>query len=201
MPVIHFKIDYLREGPECPSEVDEVSDGHSLLDKIAEEDYSAVVLDISMPGKSGLDTLKDIKKLKPNLPVLILSIYPENQYAERVLKAGASGYLTKDSAAEDLENAVKKIISGHKYISSSLAEKLAAGISGESDKLPHEILSDREFEVFKMMAQGKTMTDIAEELFLSVKTVSTYRARIYEKTNLKSREEITMYAIKNGLVE
>lgn len=186
---------------EDVTEVDEVSDGNSLLDKIKEHDYAAIVLDISMPGKSGLETLKDIKKIKPDIPVLVLSIYPENQYAERVLKAGASGYLTKDSATEDLEEAVKKILRGRKYISNSLAEKLASGIAGESDKLPHETLSDREFEVFKMLAKGKRITDIAGELFLSVKTVSTYRSRIYEKTDLKSRSEITLYAMKNGLIE
>lgn len=181
--------------------VDEVSNGQELLEKVSATDCDAVVLDISMPGKSGLDVLKDLKQLKPEIPVLVLSIYPENQYAERVLKAGASGYLTKDSAPEELANAVKKVLGGRKYISPSLAEKLASGLMGDSDKLLHEQLSDREFEVFKMIASGRAMTDIAKDLFLSVKTVSTYKARIYDKMNLKSREDITQYALKNDLVD
>jgi DNA-binding NarL/FixJ family response regulator len=160
-----------------------------------------VVLDISMPGKSGLDVLKEIKAIKQNISVLILSIHPEEQYAVRALKAGASGYITKDSAPEELVTAVKRIMEGRKYISQSLAEKLAGSYDITSPKLPHEILSDREFEVFKMIASGNTVSNIAESLFLSAKTISTYQSRIYEKTGLKSRSEITLYAIKNGLIE
>jgi DNA-binding NarL/FixJ family response regulator len=181
--------------------IDGVSDGMELMAKVREKDYDVVVLDISMPGKSGLDVLKEIKNLKPKLPVLMLSIYPEGQYAMRVLKAGASGYLTKDSAPEELVKAVEKICMGEKYITPSLAEKLATDLSREGDKLPHEYLSDREFEVFKMIATGITIKDIAEELFISVKTVSTYKARIFEKMNLDSRAEITQYALKNRLME
>lgn len=181
--------------------VEEVNDGNELIERIKKEDFNFVILDISMPGKNGLDVLKDIKTIKPQLPVLILSIHPEGQYAIRALKAGAAGYLTKDSAPEELITAIQKILTGRKYITRSLAEKLAYNFNADSDKLPHEYLSDREFEVFKLIASGKTITDIAGKLCLSVKTVSTYRARIYEKTNLKSRSEITLYAIKNGLIE
>lgn len=181
--------------------VEEVNDGNELIERIKKEDFNFVILDISMPGKNGLDVLKDIKTIKPQLPVLILSIHPEGQYAIRALKAGAAGYLTKDSAPEELITAIQKILTGRKYITQSLAEKLAYNFNADSDKLPHEYLSDREFEVFKLIASGKTITDIAGKLCLSVKTVSTYRARIYEKTNLKSRSEITLYAIKNGLIE
>ena len=181
--------------------VEEVNDGNELIERIKKEDFNFVILDISMPGKNGLDVLKDIKTIKPQLPVLILSIHPEGQYAIRALKAGAAGYLTKDSAPEELITAIQKILTGRKYITQSLAEKLAYNFNADSDRLPHEYLSDREFEVFKLIASGKTITDIAGKLCLSVKTVSTYRARIYEKTNLKSRSEITLYAIKNGLIE
>jgi DNA-binding NarL/FixJ family response regulator len=181
--------------------VEEVNDGNELIERIKKEDFNFVILDISMPGKNGLDVLKEIKIIKPQIPVLILSIHPEEQYAIRALKAGAAGYLTKDSAPEELVTAIQKVLTGRKYITQSLAEKLAYNFNADSDKLPHEYLSDREFEVFKLIASGKTITNIAEKLHLSVKTVSTYRVRISEKTNLKSRSEITLYAIKNGLIE
>ncbi|GBD88002.1 response regulator UvrY [bacterium BMS3Abin03] len=182
-------------------EIEGASNGSEVIERIKNNDYDIVVLDISMPGKSGLEVLKELKSVKPKLPVLMLSIYPEEQYAIRVLKAGASGYITKDSAPQELITAVEKICNGHKYVTPELAERLATGYSEDSTKLPHEYLSDREFEVFKMLATGKTVNEIAEELILSVKTVSTYRARIYEKMNLNSRSEITMYAIKNELIE
>jgi DNA-binding NarL/FixJ family response regulator len=150
-----------------------------------------------MPGQSGLLTLKEIKNRKPKLPVLMLSIHPEEQYALRALKDGASGYITKDSAPDELVKAIQKILSAHKYITQSLADKL---IDDFGDKLPHEVLSDREYEVFAMIAIGKTMTDIADDLSLSVKTVSTYKSRIYDKMNMKSRTELTLYAIQNKLV-
>ncbi len=182
--------------------LDEAVNGHELLAKVSENDYDIIVLDISMPGKSGLDVLKDLRRIKPDIPVLILSVYPEEQYALRVLKAGASGYLTKDSAPDDLITAIKKIVSGGKYISPSLAEILLTEVkTGGSTKHFHENLSDREFQVMKMLAAGKTVKEISEELFLSPKTVSTYRTRIYEKMKFSSKAELTGYAIKNGLVD
>lgn len=182
--------------------LDEAQNGSELLLKISQKDYDIIILDISMPGKSGLDVLKDIRRIKHDIPVLILSVYPEEQYAIRVLKSGASGYLTKDSAPDELVNAIKKIVNGGKYISSSLAEILATEVkSGGVINMLHENLSDREFQVMKMLAAGKTVKEISEELFLSPKTVSTYRTRIYEKMKFSSKSELTGYAIKNGLID
>ena len=178
--------------------VEEVDNGPALIERITKENFDFVILDISMPGQSGLLTLKEIKDRKPKLPVLILSIHPEEQYALRSLRDGASGYLTKDSAPEELVRAIQKILSGHKYITQTLADKL---VNNFGDKLPHELLSDREYEVFSMIAVGKTMTGIADELSLSVKTVSTYKSRIYDKMDMKSRTEITLYAIHNELIK
>ena len=177
--------------------VEEVDNGPALIEKVTKENFDFVILDISMPGQSGLLTLKDIKNRKPKLPVLMLSIHPEEQYALRALKDGASGYITKDSAPDELVKAIQKILSGHKYITQSLADKL---VDDFGDKLSHELLSNREYEVFSMIAVGRTMTDIADELSLSVKTVSTYRSRIYDKMNMKSRTELTLYAIQNKLI-
>jgi DNA-binding NarL/FixJ family response regulator len=191
----------ILESMQEVNSVSEASSGNELIEMLKEDEYDVVVLDISMPGKSGLDVLKEIKTIKQNLSVLILSIHPEEQYAVRALKAGAAGYITKDSAPEELVTAVQRIMEGRKYISQSLAENLAGSYDMSSPKLPHEILSDREFEVFKMIASGNTVSNIAESLFLSAKTISTYQSRIYEKTGLKSRSEITLYAIKNGLIE
>ncbi len=198
--VVREGLKQILTGVSGVTEIDGVADGNELMEKIKEKDYDVVVLDISMPGKSGLEVLKELKIVKPKLPVLMLSIYPEGQYAVRVLKAGASGYLTKDSASEELVTAVEKIYSGQKYITPSLAEKLA-DFSWGGDKLPHEKLSDREFEVFKMFAAGKTVKEIADNMFISVKTVSTYKVRIFEKMNLESRADITSYAIKNKLID
>ena len=178
--------------------VEEVDNGPALIERITNESFDFVVLDISMPGQSGLQALKEIKDRKPKLPVLILSIHPEEQYALRTLKGGASGYITKDSAPEELVKAIQKILSGHKYISQSIADKLADNFG---DKHPHELLSDREYEVFAMIAVGKTITDIGDELSLSVKTVSTYKSRIYDKMGMKSRTELTLYAIQNKLIK
>ena len=198
--VVREGLKQILTGVSGVTEIDGVADGNELMKKIKEKDYDIIVLDISMPGKSGLEVLKELKIVKPKLPVLMLSIYPEGQYAVRVLKAGASGYLTKDTAPEELVTAVEKILSGQKYIPPSLAEKLA-DFSWGGDKLPHEKLSDREFEVFKMFASGKTVKEIADNMFISVKTVSTYKVRIFEKMNLESRADITSYAINNKLID
>ena len=180
---------------------DEADNGHEVLEKISKKDYDVVVLDISMPGRSGLDVLKQIKKEKPGLSVLILSIYPEEQYAIRVLKTGASGYLTKDSAPDELISAIRKVSKGGKYITPSLAEKLAVHMNSDFEKPPHELLSNREYQVMRMIASGKTVGEIAELLSLSVKTISTYRSRILVKMNMKNNSELTHYAIKNKLVD
>ncbi len=178
----------------------EASSGQQVLDMVLKDDYDVVVLDITMPGKSGLEVLKELKGLKPKLPVLILSIHPEEQYAVRVLKAGASGYLTKECAPDELIAAIKSISAGHKYVTSFLGEKLASQMELEAAKPPHEALSDREYQVMLMLASGKTVGEIAKEQYLSVKTISTYRHRILGKMRLKSNAELTYYAIQNRLI-
>ena len=180
---------------------DEAIDGHEVLNKALRNDYDVVVLDITMPGRGGLDILKQLRGEKPSLPILVLSMHPEEQYAVRCLKAGASGYLTKESAPGELIRAIRRVSSGRKYITSSLAEKLAFDLEIDTRKPLHETLSDREYQVLCMIATGKTVGQISEKLFLSVKTVSTYRARILEKMDMKTNAELTYYAIKQGLVD
>jgi DNA-binding NarL/FixJ family response regulator len=179
---------------------DEAASGNEALEKIRKNAYDVVLLDIAMPGKSGLDTLKELKLEKPNLPVLILTIYPEEQYALRVLKAGAAGYLTKESAPAELVTAIRKVSEGGRYVSPSLAEKLAFNIGADTDAELHERLSDREYQVMCMIASGKTVSEIADDMSLSVKTISTYRTRILEKMEMKNNAELTHYAIKKELV-
>jgi DNA-binding NarL/FixJ family response regulator len=181
--------------------LDEAADGHEALAKAIKLDCDVVLLDISMPGKNGLEVLKEIKAQKPSLPVLMLSMYPEEQYAMRALKNGASGYLTKESAPDELTAALRKVSNGGKYVTLSLAEKLAFRMDDDAGSTPHENLSDREFQVLCMMAQGSTISDVADKLNLSVKTISTYRTRILEKMGMSNNAELTHYAIKNGLVE
>ena len=159
------------------------------------------VLDITMPGRSGLEVLKEMKRLRPKLPVLILSMHPEDQFAVRMLKAGASGYLTKESAGDELVGAIEKVVQGGRYISSQLAERMASYLDIDVQKAPHERLSDREFLVMRMIASGKIVSQIAQELFLSVKTISTYRARILEKMHMKNNAELTHYALQKKLVD
>jgi two-component system, NarL family, invasion response regulator UvrY len=179
----------------------EATNGHEVIEHVRREDWGMVLLDLAMPGKDGLETLKEIKREKPKLPVLVLSIYPEEQYAVRALKAGASGYLTKESAPEELIAAIRKVSQGGKYISSSLAEKLASHLEVAADKPVQETLSDREYQVMLMIASGKTVKEIADEMYLSVKTVSTYRVRALSKMGMKNNSEFTYYAIKYGLIE
>jgi len=180
---------------------DEASDGHKLLNKIKKENFDVVILDITMPHMDGLDVLKQLKIEKPKLPVIILSIHPEDQYALRVLKAGAAGYVTKTSAPDELINAIRKVYRGGKYISPSIAEKLVFQLDTNFNEMPHEALSDREYQVLCMLASGKTATEIADGLALSVKTVSTYRARILEKMDMKNNAELIHYAVQNKLVD
>jgi DNA-binding NarL/FixJ family response regulator len=179
----------------------EASDGQELLNKINEGDYDVVVLDITMPCVNGMDALKELRTKWPKLPVLMLSIHPEEHYALRALKAGASGYLTKESAPDELVVAIRKVSRGGKYISPSLAEKLAFELEVGREQVPHETLSDREYQVLCMIASGKTVMEIAKELALSEKTISTYRSRILEKMNMNNNAELTYYAIKNQLVD
>ena len=182
------------------AEIGEVADGGELVKKVMLGKWDVVVSDLSMPGRSGLEALQQIKLSHPDLPVLILSIHPEEQYALRALKSGAAGYLSKDTAPDELVKAVQKVLLGKKYISQAIAEKLANTFSSDTSTMPHETLSDREFDVMKFLANGKSVSEIAEMLSLSVTTVSTYRARIMTKMNLKSNSDLTKYAIENSLL-
>lgn len=178
----------------------EASSGQEVLEKVSKNDYDLLLLDIAMPGLSGLETLKLLKSQKPKLRVLVLSMYPEEQYAVRAIKAGAYGYITKASASEELIGAIRKISGGGHYISASIAEKLLFNLEPEPDRPLHERLSDREYQILCLIARGRTVGEIAEELCLSVKTVSTHRTHILEKMRLKTNAELTNYALKLGLV-
>ena len=178
----------------------DVDDGHAVLKALETQDVDVVLLDISMPGLPGLDTLKRIKERTPGLPVLMLSVHPEELYAVRSLKAGASGYLTKASVPEELIDAVREARKGGKYITKALAWLLAESVSQASGQPLHETLSDREYQVLRLIAKGNTVSAIAQQLALSVKTVSTYRARILDKMKMKTNAELTYYAVENGLV-
>jgi len=179
----------------------EVETAQEAIESVRRQDWDVVILDISMPGKSGLDILDDLKRLRPKVPVLFLSMHPEEQYAKRALKAGAAGYLTKESVPEELKTAVKRVLGGGRYVSATLAEKLAYDLTRGTDAPMHELLSDREFQVLRMVASGKTIKQIAGEISLSVKTVSTYRSRILEKTGLKTTAELIRYALQSQLVD
>jgi len=179
----------------------EALDCSEVIEFVKREDWDVVVMDLNMPGKDGLELLKDLKNIKPELPILILSVFPEEQIGVRTFKLGASGYMNKETAPKELVNAIRKIYNGGKYISEALAEKLVAGLEDGSDKNIHDLLSDREFQVLRLIASGKDVDEIADELFISVKTVRTYRDRILEKLKLKNNVEIAHYALKNKLLE
>jgi DNA-binding NarL/FixJ family response regulator len=186
---------------EFPSAlIDEATDADTLLKKTFKEEWDVVISDLSMPGRSGLEALQQIKLHNPKLPVLILSVHAEEHYAVRVLKAGASGYLNKESAPDELISAVHRLLLGKKYITPTIAEQLASGLDKDSGKPQHEYLSDREFEVLKLLASGKSVSEIAEQMSLSVTTVSTYRARILAKMHLKTNADLTLYAIEHKLL-
>jgi two-component system invasion response regulator UvrY len=184
-----------------PVKIEEAKNGQEAVSKILKSEFDLVVLDLKMPGKSGLDVLKEIKQHQPKLPVLILSMHPEEQFAVRAIRAGASGYLTKECAGDELVLAIRKALKGERYISGTLAQILAGDMDGDAEKPLHEILSDREYQVMMMIASGNTVGTIAKELCLSVKTISSYRTNILLKTKMKNNAEITHYAIKNKLVD
>ena len=181
--------------------LDEAANGNEVLTKLRGHSFDVIILDISMPGESGLELIKTLKKEFPRLAILVLSAYPEEQYALRAFKSGASGYLTKDAATAELTGAIHKISGGGKYISTTMAENLAFAIESDSEKLPHEKLSNREYEVMLRIASAKSVREIAEEFCLSEKTIGTYRSRILEKMDMKNSSEITYYAMKNNLIE
>lgn len=182
------------------AEIKEVGDAEELIKLVMKEKWTIVITDMSMPGRSGLEALQQIKLYDPGLPVLVLSVYPEDQYAVRVLKAGAAGYLNKEMAPEELVKAIRSVMAGKKYITQSIAESLANVVDFYSQKLLHEHLSDREFEVFKMLAAGKSISEIGAILLLGVTTISTYRSRILTKMSVKTNAGLTQYAFENKLI-
>jgi DNA-binding NarL/FixJ family response regulator len=179
----------------------EAKDAGETINLLIKEDWDLVLLDINMPGRDGLEVLAEAKRLRPKTPVLVLTAYPEEQFALRSFKLGASGYLTKQSATDELITAVKRVLAGGKYVTASLAERLAVSLGGSDDQAPHEALSNRELQVLRLIAAGKSIKETAAELALSEKTVATYRTRISEKAGLKTNVEIVRYALKHGLVE
>ncbi len=181
--------------------VDECDNGEQLISKISENDYDAVVLDIDLPGRNGIEILKEVKKINPQLPVLIFSSFPEERYGLRAIKAGANAYLSKEENSKLLTDTIRGIKGNKKKISAKLAEILANELNNESDKLPHERLSDRELEIMKHIALGKPIREIADILSLSINTVNTYRARILEKLGLNSNTQIAIYALENGMLD
>ncbi len=200
-PIVRQGLRQILGGTADMEVAGEAVNGQEALEQMRLGGWDVLVLDITMPGRSGFDILKELKYEQPDLPVLVLSIHAEEQLAVRVLKAGASGYLTKENAPEELVKAIRKVVGGGRYISPSLAESLAFGLDAAFERPRHESLSDREFQVMQLMAGGKTLAEIAEQLALSAKTVSTYRARLLEKLNLKTNAELMRYALENELIK
>ncbi len=198
-PVLRRGLRQLLEDEFPKAQFSEAGNAAEALALVARETFDVVITDVTMPGRSGLDLVKEIKTLRPKLPVLVLSVHAEDQFASRVLRAGAAGYITKDSADKQLVAAVKKALAGGTYISPAFAEVLAVGLKADSTKAPHQLLSDREDEVFRLIAAGKQVKEIAAELHLSVKTISTHRAHILEKMRLKTNAELVRYAIAHGI--
>lgn len=193
-------IDILNDAPDIKAAGEAVS-GRDVLQQVQTYPYDVLVLDLSMPGGGGLEVLRELRSAHPSLPVLILSVQPAEQYALRTIKAGAAGYLTKETAPEELVTAIRRIARGDRYITETVATELAAEIGREQQRAPHETLSDREFQVMMLLADGKTVSDIAEHLALSVKTISTYRSRLLNKLDLETTADIIRYAFKHELVE
>jgi len=198
-PIVRKGIRQILEEMPGKIHITEAGNASEGLKKLRERRYDLVLLDINLPGRSGLDLLKDIVHLKPDLKVLMISMYPEEQYAIRSLKSGASGYLTKESASDELTIAVEKILKGHRYITHSIAEQIFDNLN--TAELPHQSLSNRELEVMILIAKGKGLKEIGDLLSLSEKTISTYRTRILEKMNMQSNAEIVKYALQNKLIE
>jgi len=199
-PVVRRGIRHIiaEQYPECT--VDEAPSGSSAFKMTQNSDYDLVVMDISLPDENGIDLLRRIKERKPALPVLMMSILPEEHYAIRALKSGASGYLPKESAPDELINALRKVLSGGIYVSQALGEQMAMILQGEGNAVPHETLSEREFQIMRMIASGKKLKTIGEELSLSIKTVSTHRTRILSKMKMNNNAELTAYALQNRLI-
>jgi two-component system, NarL family, invasion response regulator UvrY len=200
-PVVRHGLKQILSADPAFVVVGEAKNGHEALELARKLDWDVAILDYSMPGRSGLDLLAEIKREYPQRPVLVLSMHPEELHARRVLKAGGAGYMNKESAGEELAAAIRKVVGGGKYVSASLAEKLAVELGPDSQKPPHETLSDREYRVMWLLASGKPINRIAKEMFLSPSTISTYRIRILRKLGLGTNAELVHYAVKHQLIE
>jgi two-component system, NarL family, invasion response regulator UvrY len=200
-PMVRAGMRQFLESEIKPRHIDEAGTGQEVLDKLRAERFDLLILDINMPDRGGLDILRNIQASQPQLRVLVVSGYPERQYAVNVLKAGAAGYLQKEAASEELIRAVNVVLSGRRYVSATLAEQLVKDLDGDRDQPAHAALSEREFQIFCKLAAGRSVSDIARELFLSVKTVSTYRSRILEKMSFASNADMTTYALRNELIQ
>jgi two-component system invasion response regulator UvrY len=200
-PVVRQGIKQVLAGAFHPAQVGEAGNAEEGMTEIRSTEWDVLVLDLSLPGTSGLDLLKDLRRERPTLPVLVLSMHSPDQFARRAMSAGASGYLTKDSNPSELVKAVGEVIAGRRYLNANVTEQLVSDLQPERGKRPHEALSDREYQVLRMIASGLTVSQVAARLALSVKTVSTYRARVLEKMNMKTTAELMHYGIQNGLVD
>ena len=200
-PVVRRGVRGILEDAPDVGEVAEAETPQQVLDLVRATPWDVLLLDLGLPGRGGLEVLKDVRQEYPKLPVLILSVQPESQYAIRALRAGAAGYLTKESAPESLLIAIRKVHAGGRYVSAALAEQLAAEVGVDADTPPHQRLSDREFEVMRMLAAGRSVGQVADQLSLSVKTISTYRARILEKMGMATNADLTQYAFRNRLID
>jgi two-component system invasion response regulator UvrY len=200
-PMVRAGMRQFLESEIKPRLIAEAGTGQEVLDKLRAERFDLLILDINMPDRGGLDILRNIQASQPQLRVLVVSGYPERQYAVNVLKAGAAGYLQKEAASEELIRAVNVVLSGRRYVSATLAEQLVKDLDGDRDQPAHAALSEREFQIFCKLAAGRSVSDIARELFLSVKTVSTYRSRILEKMSFASNADMTTYALRNELIQ
>jgi two-component system invasion response regulator UvrY len=199
--VVRQGVRYILQNELRDVEFGEAETQEEVLKKVGEQNWDLVILDIKLQGRSGFDLLIELKYKYPQLPVFVLSMYPEEQYAVRILKSGACGFMNKENAPEELARAVRRVLAGRLYVSPSLAEKLVFNSISDNEKPPHEKLSDREFQVMLMIASGKSLTEISEKLRLNVKTISTYRTRILEKMKMGTNAELTSYALKHDLIE
>lgn len=199
-PVVRRGLRAIVEDALRPTEVDEAGSAAELLTLVRKREPDVVLLDIAMPGGSGLEALKELRREHPTVPMLVLSVHSEDQFAVRCIRAGASGYLTKDSAPEELVDAIRTVVAGRRYLTPSVAERLASAVETDTTRSPHQMLSDREFHVLRLLAAGKTNREVAGELALSAKTVSTYRTRTLRKMGVRTNAELTQYAVRHGLV-
>lgn len=199
-PVVRRGLKAIIEGALRPADIDEAGNAAELLTVVRKREPDVVLLDIAMPGRSGLEALRELRREHPRVPVLVLSVHPEDQFAVRSIRAGASGYLTKDSAPEKLVEAIRTVVAGRRYLTPTVAESLASAVETGGSRSPHGLLSDREFHVLRMLASGKTNAEVADELALSAKTVSTYRTRTLRKMGMRTNAELAQYAVRHGLV-